>query len=392
MRRMDTEPLERTGKPLWSERLVEPASMAAIVFLSLLAAGAVLLIAGKLQFSSLGAGAGPYEVLKAIGLIALASLGVTIDLDGLELSVIPLGVLIAVGLLANGLSRQFVRDDARSKFDAVLVGVVTGAMAFVAALVFRFGGQASVSASALGALVYGTLWGTVIAAVGIWWGRADPRARTPVLPAALDESFKLAVPTGATAAFGTVVTLLCLVIARLIADPLPRSFGLGDAVAAVIYLLAFLPNVLVAIFSLAVGATLEIGAQFDVGGELVGPLKSISLWDWGGGGSIARWLLLFLPLGAALQAGMLAHERATSPARALRSIVGCAALLAMVVGVLASIGDARLGAGLVKQNGVGLVAVDALQATILTFLWIACGGGLAFLGISKLRERKEGRP
>jgi hypothetical protein len=388
---VDTDRIERTHKPQWSERLVEPASMAAIVFLSLLAAGAVLLLAAKLQFPSLGSGAGPYEVLKAIGLIALASLGVTIDLDGLELSVIPLGVLVAVGLLANALSRQFVRDDARSRLDALLVGIVTGVLAFVAALVFRFDGDASVTASAVGALFYGTLWGTVIAAVGIWWGRGGPGDRALKLPGVLDESFRLALPTGAAAAFGTVVMLLCLVIARLIADPLPRSFGLGDAIAAILYLLAFLPNVMVAIFSLAVGATLEIGAQFDVGGELVGPLKSISLWDWGSGGSPARWLLLLLPLGVGLRAGSLAYERTTSPSGALRSLAGCAVLLAVVVGTLAAIGDARLGAGLVKQNGVGLVAVDALQAATLTFLWVAGGGGLTSLVMSKLQERKEGR-
>ena len=387
---MDTEPLARTRKPSWGEKLVEPASMAAIVFLSFLAAGAVLLIAGKLQFPSLGAGAGPYDVLKAIGLIALASLGVTIDLDGLALSVIPLGVIVAVTLLANGLSRQFVRDDARSKLDVLLVGVVTGVMACVAALVFRFEGDAAVRASASGALLYGTLWGSLMAAVGIWWGRRTPVERGISLPGILDESVQLARSAAATAAFGALVALLCLVIARLIAEPLPRSFGVGDAVAAILYLLAFLPNVLVAIFSLSVGATLQIGAQFDVGGELVGPLKSISLWDWGPGGSIARWLLLLLPLGVAARTGVLAYERTTSSNRALRSIVGCAVVVAVGVGILAAIGDARLGAGLVKRSGVGLVAVDALQATILTFLWIAGGGGLAFLVKTKLRERREG--
>jgi hypothetical protein len=129
------------------------------------------------------------------------------------------------------------------------------------------------------------------------------------------------------------------------------------------------------VFSLAVGASLEVGAQFDVGGRMVGPLRTISLWS--SDGISLRWLLLALPIAVGVANGIRTERKHPALPSAAKIVVGTAAIVAVAVGVLAAIGDARLGAGLVKQNGVGLVAVDALQAAILTFLWLALGGTLS---------------
>ena len=381
---MDNEQGSRPG--VERENFAELASMAAIIFLCLMAAGALLLVAGKLQFPSLGAGSAPLDVLRAIGLIALAALGVTIDLDGLELRVVPLGALMVVAVVAKAMTQQVFKDGLRSKLEPWLVGLVVGLLASFSTLVFRFVGEAPISANTGEAFFYGSLWGSVVAMIGL----RGTELSVPSRPHWLGDGFRVAAPACVSAATGALIVLVSLVIARLASDPLPRSFELGDAAAAVLYLIAFLPNVLVAIFSLAVGASLEVGAQFDVGGELVGPLKSISMWDWGGA-PIARWFLLLLPLTVSIQAGSLALRRASSPASALRSVVTGAALVALAVGLLAAIGDARLGAGLVRQNGVGLVAINAFQATALAFSWITIGGVLTVVLTLKARQRRGGR-
>lgn len=362
--------------------------MAALLFLTLMAGGAALLVAGKLQFPSLGSGAGPFDILRAIGLIALASLGVTIDLDGLELSVVPLGLLAIVAAVFIAMSRQFTRDPERTLTDVPAVGFGFGLMCCVAAFVFRFGGDAPVAASPVAALLYGTLWGILLSG-----GASTFAGRGPVMPVRapppVDEMMRDAVRCLPVAAYGALVALLGALIVRLASDPLPRSFGLGDAVAATLYLIAFLPNVLVALFSLGVGAAIEVGAQFDVGGEMVGPLRTISLWDWGSAPPL-RWFLVALPLAVGIALGVRTSARHRELTRALLDVVGTAALLALAIGLLAAVGDARLGAGLVKQDGVGLVAVNARQTTILTFLWITCVGTLSVLAARIVRRRSEG--
>lgn len=382
---------ERASGPRGSartERLTELASVAALIFLTLMVAAAVLLVAGKLQFPSLGAGAGPFDVLRAIGLIALATLGVTIDLDGLELNVVPLGALALVAGAAVTMSRQFVRSPARTASDISIAGLGLGLLALLGAFVFRFGGEAPVSASPAGALVLGTGWGMLFLGVAI--AHSDPgRIESRRLPALVADALPEAWRALKIGVYGSLVALLCFLIARLAADPLPRSFGLGDAAAAFIYLVAFVPNVLVAIFSLAVGATLDVGAQFDVGGRMVGPLRTISLWDWGNAAPV-RWLLIALPIVMSIAVGLRSAKKERTFNGVASLVVPTAVIVAVAVGAVAAIGDARLGAGLVRQNGVGLVAVNAGQAAALTFLWIAAGG-IITASITQAIGRRRGR-
>jgi hypothetical protein len=356
-----------------------------------------LLLAGKLQFASLGSGSGPLEVLRAIGLVALACLGVGIDLGGLTLSVIPLGGLAVVALSGTRLIRDVARRrERRTLGDVLKVGVALGVMCWLAALVFRFGGDVPVKAPAFESAALGFVWGCALAALGA--ALAARRDATSSLVDRLDrpplgDGGRLSWKLGTWAAFGSLVALLLVIAGRLAADPLPRWFGVGDAAAALIYLLAFLPNALMAIFSLALGATLTLGAQIDVGGEIIGPLREISLFSWGRGGPpTGLFLLLALPAAVSIAGGVRAARRVRPLASVAQVVAVAAALLALATGVLASLADARLGAGLVRAQGVALVTVGPTQVAILTMLWTMVGGavGVALQRGIEARARRAG--
>jgi hypothetical protein len=378
---MGTTEIERVRRKLRGEGWVEAAQVAALIFLTLLALGAALLVAGKLQFASLGSGSGPLEVLRAIGLVGLACLGVGIDIGGLTLSVIPLGGLSVVALSGTRLIRDVARRrERRTLGDVFKLGVALGVICGLAALVFRFGGDVPVKAGPFESAALGFVWGCALAALGA--ALASDRNGPASLVGKLDrpplgDGARLSLGLGSWAAFGALGALLLLIAGRLAADPLPRWFGVGEAAAALIYLVAFLPNALVAIFSLAIGATLRLGAQVDVGGEIVGPLRELSLFSWGGKGPpAALFLLLVLPAAVSIGGGVRAARRLRTSASVARVGSIAAVLFALVVGVLASFADARLGAGLVRSQGVALVTVGPTQVALLTLLWTLVGGAV----------------
>src|SRR3712207_6375824 len=102
----------RVRKDLERRGWLSAARVAGMMFLTLLACGAALLVAGKLQFSSLGSGANPFEILQAIGLVALACLGITIELGDLPVAVTPLGVLVFVILVSARAWREVDEEGA----------------------------------------------------------------------------------------------------------------------------------------------------------------------------------------------------------------------------------------------------------------------------------------
>jgi hypothetical protein len=390
MLRMQTDRSRRLKRVIGEGGWLEAAEIASLVFLTLMAVGAFLLLAGKLHLPSLGSGAGPLDVLRGIGLVGLATLGVTIDIGGLELSVIPLGALAFVIVSGARVARDVFRREIPSRMGGSLkVGAVLAMICALAALVFRFDGSVPVTASPVGAAMLGFIWGTVIGGIGAslaaGW-RPDAAHRT-LSDGPIGEGMRQGARMFYSAALGALAALLCVIIGRLVSDPLPRSFGIGDALAATLYLIAFLPNVLGAVFSLAVGATLTIGAQVDVGGKVVGPLRQHSLFEWGRGGTDLLVLLLLLPLCISIAGGIWAARREGQPSTLAGTIVVASATLGLAVGILAAFADARLGAGLVEERGVGLVAIDALQAGLLTFLWSAGGGTLGAVVNRQMRER-----
>lgn len=357
---------------------VDAGGIAALIFLTLLAAGAALLLAGKLQFPSLGSGADPLDVLRGVGLVALAILGVTTDIDGLSLSVIPLGALALVGVAGARLARETFRSRERSGASEVFkVGAMFALFCTAGASFFRFGGTVPVEAPPFEAWGLGLVWGSAIAGSGAALASGwRPLGWVDRLPnRAVREGVRVGVWIVKAATLGALGALLCVLVGRLAGGPLPRSFGVGDALAVIIYLVAFLPNALVAVFGLAVGGTLTIGAQVDVDGSIVGPVHEHSLLSWGRGDAPAGLVLLFLlPLCVSIAGGVWAARRDGSLPAAFAMVMVAGLVLAAVVGLLASVSDARLGAGLLKEQGVGLVSVNAPRTAFLTFLWTVLGG------------------
>jgi hypothetical protein len=188
------------------------------------------------------------------------------------------------------------------------------------------------------------------------------------------------------------VVLLLWIIVGLARGAQPRSFDGGDALSALIYLVAFVPNVVVAILSLSVGAPIEVGAQVTFGGRLVGAIQDYSIFGWAGGQAPA-WVfaLPVIPLLACVGGGAWLRARTGNGEDSMdpkRSVAVAAVTFGAALFALALLGEARLGAALVSNRGVGLVAPNAWLVGILSFAWAAVGG-LAGLYLSE-RNRRRG--
>ena len=174
--------------------------------------------------------------------------------------------------------------------------------------------------------------------------------------------------------------LLLWIIVGLARGAQPRSFDAGDALSALIYLVAFAPNVLVAILSLSVGAPIEVGAQITFGGRLVGAIEDYSIFGWAGGPAPAWvFLLLVIPLLACIAGGVWLRGRGEERSEGERmererSIALAAATFGVALFLLAFLGEARLGAALVRNRGVGLVAPNPWFVGVLSFVWAAAAG------------------
>jgi hypothetical protein len=265
-------------------------------------------------------------------------------------------------------------------------GIVFGLLCGVAALVFRFrGGPDQVGVEALPALALGLLWGVVFGALGGMFAGRSPGALLATVTTGMRARFPVVyegvVSAGAMLAAGLALSVgaaLVWILVVLARGSLPAGFGLRDAAAALLYLLAFAPNVAVSLLALSLGAPVEVGGRVTVGGRDFGGLLEYSLVEWAGGDP--PWYLfglLLIPIVACAGAGLLAYRNARDPGAVLE-VIGVAALVfAAAVLVLASVGDARLGAGLLGGRGVARAAPNAFTAAVLACGW---GATLGFAG------------
>ncbi|MGH2729508.1 MAG: cell division protein PerM [Actinomycetota bacterium] len=366
---------------------LDATSAAAVGFLGLLCVGAVLLVGAKLQFTGLGSGASPLSVLDAIVILSLGCLGVPIDFESLEITVLPLGALLAAGWVISAGARMAVRragdaDLGRQAIDGAKTGLPFGLLCFLCALMFKLD---ATHADAGVALILGTVWGALFGAVG---GLRASRPLSAVIRLGLStlRARSRAVYDGVVGGGVMLVTAIALatiaslvwIVAGLASGAPSESFGPGEAGAAVVYLAAFGLNVVVAIITFSLGGTIEVGAQITVGGRVVGPLREFSLLDWGRGDPPwYAFALLMLPVIACLLGGYAARRNAGDAGKVV-PILGTAALVfGLALAVLAVLGEARLGAGLVRERGFGRVAPDPLAALFLGGIWAAVVG---FLG------------
>ena len=371
---------------------VDAAAGAGVAFLGLLCVGSVLLVGAKLEYPRLGTESSPFGVLTAIVMLGLAVLGSDVEIDNLEISVIPLGALAVAGAaLAWSASSVVARRDARSTRDKILegakIGIPFGLICMLAALLFRLPGDTPVSVQAWDALWRGTSWGVLFGALGgargarrlgEWTRDAGRRAgaRSPAMKAGL-------LMLATTLAASLVVTMLWVVIGLVRGQP--ADLDAGSAVTALIYFLAFLPNAVVIVASLSVGAVVDVGAQIGVSGRLLGPQTEVSLWQWGTGGT--PWYLfalLLIPVASAAVGGTWLRSR--TPSSGPLPYIGAGALLALSLCLLVILSDARLGAGIVRNRGLAVIEPRPLGTLLLAFLWGA-GGAYAASALPSLRGR-----
>jgi hypothetical protein len=376
---------------------------AAFGFLAALAAGALLILAGKLQFPAFGRDAGTSDVFITIVIGALAVLGASIHLGDVTVSALPLSALALTGwalswAVARSVRASGVTDPGEGARLGVRLAVPFAFVCLAASLIFRIREGSPVSADGWGALGMGAIWGALFGILGGVWGAADTRAdlrsafvrwreRHPdVVGGAAAGGLMLVVAFSLAAASG----LVWLIFGLLTGGP---SGGLppGELVASVIYLVAFAPNVLTSILSVAVGAPVEFGAQITQRGREIGTLDELSLFDWGG--ADPPWFaffLIFVPLIACALGGFYARQIAKRNDR-MFPVIGVAAIVfAVVLFEFAALSEARLGAGLVRERGVALVAPREWLVLLFAFVWAFVIGSVGWrLAGSKDLEQAE---
>lgn len=360
---------------------------AAFGFLAMVASAALLILGVKMQYPDIGSGSDPLGVLSGLIVVALGVLRVPLHIGDLTVSALPLGALAAVGYLTVWATARALRPraqvDARTAVaEGMKLAVPFALMCFVSALVFRIRTDPTpVAADAAAALVHGALWGLVFGGVGGLLAHGTFRSQGKALLEALRKRWAFiyhglvagGVMLAASLILSAAAALLWVVVALLGGGP--ENFGLGEAGAAVIYLVAFGPNVVISILAIALGAPVEIGAQVSSAGRLVGPLTEVSLFDWGGGSPPwFAFLLLGVPVVACLAGGFAGYRSASRSEDKVSDlllpvIIVAAATYAFALFELAALSEARLGAGLIRNRGFGRVAPDAATVLTLSFCW-----------------------
>jgi hypothetical protein len=257
-------------------------------------------------------------------------------------------------------------------------------------------------AGALGALVLGGLWGSLFGALGAATLVTSPAAlvaRGMAWLSARSRTLRQGVKAGGVmlglGVLMAAAVLLLWIIVGLVRGAQPRSFDAGDAFSALIYLVAFVPNVVVAILSLSVGAPIEVGAQVTFGGKVVGAIQNYSIFGWAGGHAPA-WVFLLpvIPLLACTAGGVWLRGRTRKGEEGAgvdprRSVAVAAVTFGATLFVLALLGEARLGAALVRNRGVGLVAPNPWLVGVLSFAWAAVGGLAGVYLSDRIRRQRE---
>jgi hypothetical protein len=382
------------------EGLVDIVGAGGFSFLVLVACGAVLVLAAKLQYASLGNDSGSFELLSAVVIVALGSLRVPIAIGELTVSALPLGVLLLTGWAMTWAAARVVRRGGAAGrraqvLDGMKVAVPFALCCWIAALVFRIRTEPTpVAAGAWGALLIPAVWGALFGALG------GMRASKPLRRHATDAMRRLrerhsifyegvgaaGMMLGLTIGLALFAAVLWIIAGLLEGRP-AGDFGPAQAGAALIYLLAFGPNVIVSIITVSLGAPVEVGAQISSSGRMLGRLEEISLFDWGvSGPPWYAFALLAIPVLSCVLAGFAARRNARVPGDVVQILALAAGVYALVLFEFAGLAEARLGAGLIRARGFGRVAPDAASVLLLAFAWAVVAG---FVGW-RIGDAREG--
>jgi hypothetical protein len=367
---------------------VDHATAALFSWLMLIACGAVLVLAAKLQYAFMGEGSAAWNLLSAIVMAGLGVLRVPVNIGNLSLSALPLGMLVIVGYTLMWSSARVVGKGhsvaARDRVvEGLQVAIPFALLCWISALVFRIRTEPTpVASGAWSALILGLVWGALFGALGGLRSIKPLKQHLGDVAGVFRSRYRFVYEGIAAAGVMLVATFLLTmaagllwIIAGLLEGHPSGSFGLRDAGAALISLVAFGPNVLVAIAAVAHGAPIEVGAQITSAGRVIGSLQEISLFSWGEQG--APWYafaLLAIPIVACLLGGYSARRNAREPGDVVQVLAVAAGVYALVLFELAALAEARLGAGLIRARGFGRVAPDAGMLLLLAFAWAVVAG------------------
>lgn len=377
------------------------AIAAGFAFLVASTAGALLVLAAKLHLPSLGEGASPIEVVSGVVMAGLGVLGAQLHLGEVTVSALPLGALgFVLWSLVWSVGRYVRQTDVvgprAGALEGAKVAVPLALLCCLAALIFRVRTDPDpVFIGAWSALFAGALWGFVAGALGGLTAHASPVAR---LREGLREIEQASRPVyeglvagglmlGLAGVLVAAATLLWLTLGLI-----GSSDMVGKEVAAAgIYLVAFLPNMIAAVASLSLGGAVDLGARVTAGGGVAGGIQEVSLFDWRGDADTPwpLFLLLLIPLLVTLLAGFAARRRTRVPGHMWWVIGTAAVVFALVAAELASLADARLGAGLVHERGVGVVAPRSWMVLLLASAWGILGGAIGWKVAEAQPERSK---
>lgn len=376
------QPLSRGTPPGYLVPFLQAATLA---FLGLLLVGAVLLVAMKLQVSALGAGADPIDVLTAIVIVALASLGTPVHIGDVAFSVVPLGAVVALSFVVRWACRSSVPSAPPRR--GLLVGAGSALLATASALIFRVRIDPDpVFAGAVGASLWSFIWISSLSALA--FASRDQSLRSLFLarvarlkkgPSWLYEGVATAGIMLATASVLATAAGFLWAIVWLLRGGGPEALAAGGLIATLVFVLAFAPNLVVVALSLSLGAPVDVGAGVTIGGRVRGPLRELSVLDGLNG------LLVAIPLTACMAAGYWARGNASDRSQMPRVLALAALVFGLALALLAWLAEARLGAQLTGGRGFGVIAPRPGAVFLLGSLWAAVGGSAGWIVADRRR-------
>lgn len=392
--RLDRAPTGETAEvplaPIKQPQVLIPyLEAAALAFLGLLALGAALLVVVKLQYPRLGAGADPVEMLTSVIIVSLGTLRVPVHIGDLTFTVLPLGLLVATAWIVRWACRSTIRNPSWPRL--LWVAPIFGAIAGLAALAFRHRFDPDpVYAGAPSAFLLGSLWIGLFAAwffvtrseTSLGFVRRSIEAVKQRSRTTWESVMTAGIMLGSTLVLATGGGLLWVIVSLLRGGG-PQQLDAGGLVAAVVYVAAFSPNLVIAASTLSVGAPLHVGAGLTIGGRVRGNIQELSIA--GGDGVSASLLLILVPLAASIIAGVWIARNAEKPTSPLPVLGRSSLLVGAVLTVLAWLGHARLGAELAADRGFGVVAAHAPSVFVMAGLWSFLGGLLGW-SVTRWRE------
>jgi hypothetical protein len=304
---------------------------------------------------------------QAVGL-GLASLRVPLEAGDVHGTFAPLtGLALTLWGIASAARRR--SHGSRGARGGLVIPIAIAFAIVCAGAAAGAGAGSTLEPSVPGATAAGLAWGAIAATCGTRLARSDDRKPRVRPGSALLEGHPRAGPgfvtTGVAGALAAVWFAVAVVL-RVVGVPLSAAAG------GILLGLAMLPNAVVALVAVGLGARVDAVAA---GSALADPVReTFSLWDWAGSGVAPAHVLVLVavPLAAALVGGRAAVTVAATDsvlARGLRNGVffGAALVAAGWAGAL------QAGAGTSLDEATVRVSIPGFRAFVLALAWGVAG-------------------